>query len=483
MSDASTAEPPRKRVRLATEPTPILRKSNYKPNTTSYGADPTLPPAISNLAKYYSTNYMKNAKQIHAKLLVLKKFDDDTYIPKSARLNFNLGVSEKVSKSEQFTNLVTTATTNKAAYESSQKTIIKQAAELEVNALVTNNKTLFCEALFKLTSLFYLKHLKSPDFEDKKVHELTTHVVKHNTCIIQYVFQKNDTKAFFDYYRSIYKEALSTDMIEDEIIADDNDDDAVYSQIDIDAEISQHYNRNASSTVSVSTTETNDNRIVKRTNNFPTNLIQQISTLIMRIFVHDWETYKNDYDEKIINAQMEKFATTTMAHKATDRAAAIVAAEPPATPQQLSELIDKAVNTKVTSLVREINSLKQQLSRSGNINNRNNSTIINKNNNNNNHNVPNKRNNKNVAKKQHRGETVTRASSKNKLKTNTPNKKRPPNANRSRQQSNGKPKVDDVEHGSSKGKPKSFVDNNSKKKSTNNNGMKNNRNTRNKRRN
>jgi hypothetical protein len=401
---------------------------------------------------------MKNAKQIHAKQLVLEKFDDDTYIPKSARLNFNLGVSEIVSKSDKYTDLVTTATTNKATYESNQKAIIKQAAQLEVNVLVTSNKTLFCEALFKIASIYYLKHTKSPEFDEAKVHELVSHVVHQNTCIIRYTFNKETIASFITYYNTIYIEAISSN--DDQILDDaDVDDDAVYSQIDIDAEINQHLSRNASSTVSVATTETNDNHSANCAKKFPTELIHQISALMMRLFVHDWEAYKNAHDEKVINAQMEKFATTTMAHKATDKAAEIIAAEPSATPQQISDLIAKEVNKKVSHLVNEVNTLKQRLAGAGN------TVEGKKDKKNNNINIVTQHNNNNSAKERSRGETRTRASNKNKSKTNTntTTNRNNPQQNQIRPKSKSKPKADAVARGTSNGRRRQQSNSNNNK--------------------
>ena len=416
MSTASTEQPSAKRVRISPDNPSILKSGSYSTSKNNAGTDSTLPPAITSLSTYYSEKYMKIAKKIEAKMSVLHKFSDDKYIPKSVRLNFKLGVSEFASSaSEQHDALSATATKNREKYESLQKDIIFKAAQLELELLVSEKQKIFCEALYKLASIFYLANNNASDVNEALVHNIVLHIITYNCNIADHAFAGENLRNFRLFYYEMFPEA----QIADEKRNDDysaNDD--VLTQLANDSSIAQYFQPTPASTtttaVSTDTTiastaslpssnntnDTNeaaidvdapmavdDSTIESNSPNtmpLPNHVSERMSALLMQMFVYNWNKYKQDLDSKLLNARLAKFAATTMQHKATDKAAELIANEPSATPQQISELIDKAVDKKTVKLAKELAALKQQMARGGKNNNNNNKNNNNNNNYNNN---------------------------------------------------------------------------------------------------
>ena len=150
--------------------------------------------------------------------------------------------------------------------------------------------------------------------------------------------------------------------------------------------------------------------------------IAQLSTLLKKSFVEPWDKHLLDAETRQINANLVKYATSRIKSKATDKAAAIVANEPSATPQIMSDLIIKAVSKETALLQKKLTKLEQQLSRSSIS-----KPVVNNNN----------KNNISKAKNDKSGEKKTRASSRNKSKNKQNNNK---SSSKKSTTSNAKPK-------------------------------------------
>ena len=464
MSTASTEPPPAKRVRISPDNPSILKPGSYSTSKNNTGTDSTLPPAIKSLSTYYAEKYMKIAKKIEAKMSVIHKFSDNTYIPKSARLNFKLGVPDFASTSEKYDALAASAIENREKYEKSQKKIILEAAQLELDLLIGEKQKIFCEALYKLASIFYLANSNASGVNEALVHKIALNIIVYNNNIASHSFVGENLQKFRSFYYEMFPESQPAN---DKNNNDEyNTSDVVLTQLANDSSIAKYFQtapaENTSTTTTVvtnTTTDSNtplattndsiatntytpevvnvdaemdldDSTIGSTTTNMPlTNeVLQQMSALLMQMFVYNWNSYKADLDSKLLNARLSKFATTTMQHQATNKAAELLANEASATPQQISELIDKAVDKKTGKLAKELATLKQKMARGGNnnnnnhINNSSNTTNIIKNKNNNsnknndkrkqptrsNHNNTNDNNN-NHAKNNNGGEKKTRA--------------------------------------------------------------------------
>jgi hypothetical protein len=445
MSNASTEQPTAKRVRLSTDNPSILKTSSYSSYQSNAVSDPTLPPAITNLANYYSDKYMKIAKKIEAKQSVINKFSDDQYIPKSARLNFKLGISDAASTSNKYDALAATANKNIEKYESEQKSIIHAAAKLELDVFLDEKKTLFCEALYKLASIFYLAYNNNAsEIDEVMVHNIVFFIITMNTNIISHSFSDENVASFRAYYYKQFPESHPKEKAKESTSEEFASSDGLLSQLATDSTISQYFQPTSTATTTA-TTEASDTNTVASTAESTTSTIatvtlatlntdvidvddtmedddstilstmpinshatQQMISLLTTTFVSNWHRYKQDIDAKMLNARLSKFATTTMKLQATNKAAELISTEPSATPQQISELIDKAVDKKTIILAKEIASLKQKMIRNNNNNNSDHGTknndVTNRISGNNKNNNNNKRNGSKVAKKRKGGE-------------------------------------------------------------------------------
>ena len=195
--------------------------------------------------------------------------------------------------------------------------------------------------------------------------------------------------------------------------------------------------------------------LVDKPNVFTTDDIRQLSALLRKSFVAPWTKHLNDVEDRLTNANLAKYATSRIKSKATDKAAAIVADEPSATPQIMSELIKKAVSKETEQLLKKLSKLEQQLSRS----------TISKPTVSNNNNIIN-----NKAKNDTRGEKKTRASTPKKSKTkaqpNNNNYASKKKLNTSTAKSKPKRKAEDANNDTRKSNNKSS-NNKSNKKSNN----------------
>ena len=481
MSSAAAEEPAKKRVRINEDNNTV--SSTAKPiysstNNMILASDPTLLPAIKAITDYYIDKYMSLSKRKYAKETAINKLHDPTYVPKSARLHFKVGVSDKASASDKYEALAASVKTCNETFEKTQKENILKAAELELEVLSKEKKALFCELFYEIASIFFLWKTKSKDINEEAVHKIVQETTSFDSSILKYVFTNDAKVQFYKFYSEIYPTSIAI-ISSDEFnsISDD-----ILSQIpipnastastipnyfgpqsqqnstttttaatttassttstppstttttetldteDVDAEATYNYD-NDYDTTDNNTNNKNDHdhddndddvMIVDNPNILLRQDFRQLSTLLKKSFVAPWAKHLADVETRLLHASLTKYATSRIKSKATDKAAAVVANEPSATPQIMSELIKKAVSKETEQLLKKLSKLEQQLSHS-NIS----KPIANNN----------KKDKKDNSKTKNdtRGEKKTRASTPNKLKNKTVNnsssKKKPTTSN------------------------------------------------------
>ena len=457
MNSAAAVEPAKKRVRINEDNNTVSSTATpiYSSTNSILASDLTLLPAVKAITNYYIDKYLSLSKRKHAKENAMIKLYDPTYVPKSARLNFTVGVSDKASASDKYEALAASVKNCNDTFETKQKENILKAAELELEVLSNEKKSLFCEAFYEIAAIFFLWKTKSNEVDEKSVHTIVQETTLYDIMILKHVFTHDYKAQFNDHYNKMYPTSVGIVEKKDEFggISDD-----ILSQIPMPTTttrantISNYYgleaqrNTNTSaSTVSLATTTTtttdkededseknynydNDYNTTYNNNNDndknddgkddddvmvvddPTVLrrpdIMQLSRLLTKSFVTPWIQHLAAVETRMMNANLAKYATSRIKSKATDKAAAVVANEPSATPQIMSELIKKAVSKETDQLLKKLSKLEQQLSRS---------TIS----------KPASKNIKNSnskAKNDTRGEKKTRALAPNKSKNNTNNK-------------------------------------------------------------
>ena len=322
---------------------------------------------------------------------------DSTFIPKSARSNFELGVSSKVKESEKYKTLSDSIEKGKETFQNLLKQQIVSAVELEKDEAMFELQSLFCEAIHKVTKIFCLWKTPNDDIDDLIVYNEAKNVFHNDMTLLKFVFP-NNYNSFNKFYRkmfSIINEAENTSMTDVYEITNNDED-------NVGADASMAFAASLGLTNEVITPVSRRITTQRSTINASTTSQYVLDTHTRTVLLHDtfesmfikpWKSFLREHDNKIKLAKLTKFATSQMVSKATDEAAAIVNAEASVEPSTLKDIVAKAVSESTKTLQKKIATLEQQLQRS---------TIATKNN--------------------QRGETTTPASSKTKLKNVTPTK-------------------------------------------------------------
>ena len=357
----------------------------------------SLPPAIYNLAQFHFDKYFKTLKKVFATDTKLKKMQDSTFIPKSARSNFELGVSSKVKESEKYKTLSNSIEKGKETFQKLLKQQIVSAVELEKEEAMLELKSLFCEAVHKVTKIFCLWKTTDDDIEDLIVYNEMKNVFYNNSTLLEFVFPNNYNE-FNRFYRKQFTINSETDNASMYNVTEinDNDEDNVGADASMAFAASLGYSNDVLAPVErrFTTPRTNitSNTAHKYVLDTHTRTVLLHGTFLS-MFINPWKNFLIENNKKMNLAKLTKYATSQMVSKATDEAAAIVNAKPSVEPSTVKDIISKAVSESTKTLHKKIASLEQQLQRS---------TISTKN--------------------SQRSKTPTRASQKTKSKNSTPTK-------------------------------------------------------------
>jgi hypothetical protein len=376
MSTASTAKPPPKRVRIDTDNTPVY---DYTPIA---GSVSTLLPVMKDIVKRYYDLFIKICKKIHDKQNIIKKLAIPDFIPRSAKSNFHLGVSDKVKMSTQYTDLAQAAEQVTNAFEKKQKQHIKQVAALEVEAMEKERQSNFIEGLFEITSMMYLWKTINDDIIEKDIHHIIHDIIQRDDSLLLYVF-KAKYKDFVTAYNTVYP--LSLGIITQADTNNTNNefsDDIEIPRHALQATIDQYFpgnnrtnNQQLLSTQDTQTVTTaastqaslNDDddgvEVIMQYHPLHEADLCKLTRILKDVYVHSWSTELKNIENRLLEAKMTKFTKARLLTKATDEAAEIVANEPAASMQQLDEIINKKVEAKTKQLTKEFQSKLQHIMR------------------------------------------------------------------------------------------------------------------------
>jgi hypothetical protein len=387
MSTASTARPPAKRVRIDNDTPPVF---DYTPIA---GAVSTLLPAMREFVKHYYDKFIKTCKKIYDKEKIITKLRQPDFIPRSARSNFKLGASETVKLSTDYTTLERSVENVKNAFEKRQKAYILQSAQLEMKVLNNEKDAIFIEGLFKISSMIYLwKTDIEPDIDEVVIHHVIKDMLRKDSTLLTHVFDCKYT-TFATQYNTVYPLSINiihpaginvdpaTDIDIDEIPAADAQAtmDQFYPRVSVAAattttnnlELLNTQDNATATTLATTTTNTQDTQDMDNVQYeelpmhhiLPESELMRLLRILKEVFVTNWSTEKRKLENKLVEAKMAKFIKSTLINKATDDAAAVVAAEPAAEMQQLNQLIEKKVEEKTKKLQKELQTTIQQLKR------------------------------------------------------------------------------------------------------------------------
>jgi hypothetical protein len=340
---------------------------------------------MKDIVKRYYDLFIKSSKKIYEKNNIIKKLTmNPDFIPRSAKSNFKLGVSDKVKLSNEYNDLAQAAEQVKTAFEKKQKQHIRQVATLEVNSMVKERQGHFIEGLFEITSMIYLWKTNNDEIIEQDIHHIVQDIIKRDDSLLLYTFNAKHNE-FITSYTTVYP--LSTEIMNESANNNNNNNNGLSADIDIPPHALQatldHYfpannqqqNQqllNTQDTHTV-TTAASTQASLKDDDDFIEEIMQyhplnesdlvKLIRILKDVYVHSWSTEQKNIENKLLEAKMTKFTKLKLLTKATDEAAEIVANEPAASMAQLEEIINKKVEEKTKQITKDFQRKIQQITR------------------------------------------------------------------------------------------------------------------------
>ena len=113
----------------------------------------SLPNAMQQLITDHTFEFTLIQSKIKQKTEMISKFDDDQYIPSSARFNFTLTSSESVMETQDFKTLASACNTHLKTCQKQLKDCMTKCLKLEKKELETKWSDLFCNTLKQMSEI------------------------------------------------------------------------------------------------------------------------------------------------------------------------------------------------------------------------------------------------------------------------------------------------------------------------------------------
>jgi hypothetical protein len=379
MSTATSTPQPRKRIRFNENNdniTPTIDNKKITYNLYS-GVLASLQPAIRHVADVYFQKLTSSFKLFNDNKEKLKKFEDDaTFIPRSCKTNFTVGASTLIKGSNDFNTLLDTIDNNNKAIATQQRSYVLQLIKLELEASKTKLRDLFCECLFKLSTIFLHNCFFGQEINNESIHALSITVVSRDPSIIKYIFEDNlttfkswynkkhriNTSAYFQQQAPRQRTPIITARLPNGSlnIHDYNPTEgelASYEYAESQTpgagiDILLAHRRVNGADLNAEEDDEEIEVINTTTFNLPRVDMEQYATLLFRMVNSQWSHMLQLHHSKLVNAHLTRLAETLVTAEATDDAAIIVAQQPPASEAIISELIEKKFKELENKLVK-----------------------------------------------------------------------------------------------------------------------------------
>ena len=164
MTTTATEDQARKRVRI-TDPAE-LSSSTRSSVTVDFVARSfaSLPTPIKTLASHYTEKLTKLQNKARQRSITIDKMAEDTFIPTSARIKFELGATQKVKETATFTTLAASTKELVETFQKTLKTNMLTVAKMELSSIQSDINTTILEAIRDLTIITVMNHF--PDSEN-----------------------------------------------------------------------------------------------------------------------------------------------------------------------------------------------------------------------------------------------------------------------------------------------------------------------------
>ena len=313
------------------------------------GTAASLHPQVKPIVETYGNRLIDIYHKLQQKNTQLSKMENNQdFIPRSARINFEFYVRPEVQRSEDFSSIQSTTTDLIKSFQLNLKEQIMKAMRLDIVHLQYELNTTVCHLLYYTTKAFHLQHNPS----------IINHTATHTVAFLINGFGDNLLKHY-----SLDKNSFKTKFSE---VFHDNTITTLSFTTSQPANISNannplnRYARNL-------TQPTASQEDLSRTNvNIApaTKFLDFLRQTLEGLLVVSIDNYQNQVNTNKATSQLEAFHTELLHEQATSDTANQMDFSPSVSPQELEELIAKSTSKAVSSLTREIQSLKSKLNNS-----------------------------------------------------------------------------------------------------------------------
>jgi hypothetical protein len=319
MTTPATEDQTRKRVRITdpAELSTITRSSVTLDFALRSFA--SLPTPIKSLATHYTEKLTKLQNKARQRSITIEKMAEDTFIPTSARIKFELGATQKVKETSTFTTLAETTKVLVETFQKALKANMVTVAKMELTTIQSDINTTLLEATRDLANLTVMNHFPGTENYPRTARNLARAVLEDHFDDLR-TFLTLETDALFPLYK--------------EITADED-------------------------------------QVYETGNLLPGNrlhvacLIPELFGTLKKIAVDSWKEQLDAISKKKKLLELDGYVKTTMTEKATADTAMVLDQEPTIEPAIIKSLIAKGVNDATRDLKKTIERLQQSIDRSG----------------------------------------------------------------------------------------------------------------------
>jgi hypothetical protein len=325
-----TEETPRKRARFAdpnsSEPGPATLTTPTKA-AKSFATQnfASLPSATKSLVNHYFDKFIKLKTKERQQALTLKKFTNDTYIPKSAHVKLELNGSTRVKEKQEYKTLATEVQNMVTTFQKEATKAIKTAAALEMQETASEITVLFCNAMLDLANIALISISPTKD-TNKDAWILALSTIKNHPTLLQHV-NVEDFDTFVKDYHEHTPKVTGTEP-------------GKFARI----------------------TTIEKTAIIYQAQDFP----ETIRTL----FVKSWEAQLKVYQDQERRLATETYVKGRLESKATKATAEAMDLEKTIDAATMDSLIEKKITEKTKGLQTKVDRLTEQLRRSRNVKNK-----------------------------------------------------------------------------------------------------------------
>jgi hypothetical protein len=323
MTTPATEDQARKRVRI-TDPAELstITRSSVTQDF-ALRSFVSLPTPIKSLATHYTEKLTRLQNKARQRSITIEKMAEDSFIPTSARIKFELGATQKVKETATFTTLAEATTTLVETFQRALKANMVTVAKLELNSIQSDINTTLLETIRDMATITVMNHFPEEENYPRSARSLARAILEDHFEELNTFSTIDDDSKFLKYK---------------EITADS---DEVYETGNLRAGPRLHI----------------------------ACLIPELLGTLKKMTVDSWKEQLDAIIKKKKLLELDGYLKTTLTEKATTDTAMLLDQEPTIEPAVIKTLIAKGVNDATKDLKKTIERLQQSIDRSSNTKN------------------------------------------------------------------------------------------------------------------